>query len=48
MNYKEKMKFDTTKSDGQYKTAVIKSLKQYPNFKFVDIKEGLTIQSNGL
>ena len=48
MNYKEKMTFDTTKSDGQYKkTASNKSLlKQYPNVKFVDIKEGLgnTIQ----
>ena len=48
MDYKEKMTFDTTKSDGQYKkTASNKSLlKQYPNVKFVDIKEGLgnTIQ----
>ena len=48
MDYKEKMTFDTTKSDGQYKkTASNKSLlNQYPKFKFVDIKQGLdnTIQ----
>ena len=48
MNYKEKMTFDTTKSDGQYKKTASNKLllKQYPNFKFVDIKEGLnnTIQ----
>ena len=48
MDYKEKMTFDTTKSDGQYKKTASNKLllKQYPNFKFVDIKEGLdnTIQ----
>ena len=48
MNYKNNMKFDTKKSDGQYKKTASNKLllKQHPNFKFIDIKEGLnnTIQ----
>lgn len=43
MNYKNNMKFDTTKSDGQYKKTASNKLllKQNPNFKFVDIDKGL-------
>lgn len=43
MEFKGKIVFDTSKSDGQYKkTASNKKLKEmYPDFKFTSIKEGL-------
>ena len=45
MNFKGKIVFDTSKSDGQYKkTASNKKLKDlYPDFTFTPIQEVITI-----